>query len=662
MITKLFLLKSKYMFKKIFFWLITVFIISNSSFLITHAQECNYGEGFMQCGKGGCPSSQRCVFDSKLTNLDGSVTYKGICKDFTDIPCAVPANYNAAANLCTCGDNNPDDNVLYKCVSLALYQSLPSAGSCNSDGLNYQCENYGVMNPYSKPTDIYACLGYVYNPPTDCGTSLNTWNTYNYTKKGCFDKPSKSCSLPQSSPSENICVSQSTSGSWCSVGEVCAKTYRSFLGVSFNGSYCGPGTTNDINNGTGMSCCSEYTSFNNIKANYTCGKKIPISGFSGSYGYYDCCDSAYSCVGTNVNESGQPVGDPVTGKGSSMPDTGKCKKCVANYATDPSGKTCTDTTSGKGLDDCCNKDYQCMNVGGANKCVKAFTPQMCTSGSESYIKQGTMCAPKDLIGVPEYDLCDQKCPVKDDTGKKWYDVGGNRYCLSWTSTKTCMTGSGTCGCTTGKTCSDGACVDASTCVANEATCTTGASSPKCCGDPKYTCSTDPLGGTSPPLYRCMDTECAAIKAGTADCTARASCCPSGGMCDPTTKRCIDNRDCSKGDGTCCAVGLSCQAGSCSKEDDKCNYVPTEPSEAAKYTGPPITLEGLFSSIINILFPLAIGFGLFYTVYWGYQMMTSQGNPDRVKAAQEGLTSAVIGLVFVILASSILKLIINTLLG
>jgi len=42
-------------------------------------------------------------------------------------------------------------------------------------------------------------------------------------------------------------------------------------------------------------------------------------------------------------------------------------------------------------------------------------------------------------------------------------------------------------------------------------------------------------------------------------------------------------------------------------------------------------------------------------------MTSQGQPDRVKEASGRLTSAVVGLVFVVLSLVILRVIINTLL-
>jgi hypothetical protein len=43
---------------------------------------------------------------------------------------------------------------------------------------------------------------------------------------------------------------------------------------------------------------------------------------------------------------------------------------------------------------------------------------------------------------------------------------------------------------------------------------------------------------------------------------------------------------------------------------------------------------------------------------GYKMVSSQGNPDKLKEAKEMITNAIIGLVFILLSVSILGLVSN----
>jgi len=66
--------------------------------------------------------------------------------------------------------------------------------------------------------------------------------------------------------------------------------------------------------------------------------------------------------------------------------------------------------------------------------------------------------------------------------------------------------------------------------------------------------------------------------------------------------------------------------------------------------------GLVTSIVTILLSLAGGVALFLIIGAGYQLMTSQGNPEKVKAARESLTSAIVGLLFLIFSTAILQII------
>jgi hypothetical protein len=61
-------------------------------------------------------------------------------------------------------------------------------------------------------------------------------------------------------------------------------------------------------------------------------------------------------------------------------------------------------------------------------------------------------------------------------------------------------------------------------------------------------------------------------------------------------------------------------------------------------------------IYSVVLGLAGGIALILIIIAGYKFMTSQGNPESVKAATEGLTSAVVGLLFIIFAFVILQVI------
>lgn len=62
------------------------------------------------------------------------------------------------------------------------------------------------------------------------------------------------------------------------------------------------------------------------------------------------------------------------------------------------------------------------------------------------------------------------------------------------------------------------------------------------------------------------------------------------------------------------------------------------------------------SIFGILLSLAGGVALLLIIISGYRLMTSQGNPEKVQAAREQLTSAIVGLLFIIFSLAILTII------
>ena len=87
-----------------------------------------------------------------------------------------------------------------------------------------------------------------------------------------------------------------------------------------------------------------------------------------------------------------------------------------------------------------------------------------------------------------------------------------------------------------------------------------------------------------------------------------------------------------------------------KVDDKCVAVDTAIGEIS--TEPTIFVKSIYSIVLG----LSGGIALVLIIIAGYKFMASQGNPEAIKSATERLTSAVIGLLFIIFAFVILQII------
>lgn len=70
--------------------------------------------------------------------------------------------------------------------------------------------------------------------------------------------------------------------------------------------------------------------------------------------------------------------------------------------------------------------------------------------------------------------------------------------------------------------------------------------------------------------------------------------------------------------------------------------------------------GFVDSIANIAVPAAVLSLIVLVVYGGYMLISSQGNPDKLKEGKEVLTNAIVGFFIVLLSIVILLLISNTL--
>jgi phosphatidylglycerophosphatase A len=76
----------------------------------------------------------------------------------------------------------------------------------------------------------------------------------------------------------------------------------------------------------------------------------------------------------------------------------------------------------------------------------------------------------------------------------------------------------------------------------------------------------------------------------------------------------------------------------------------------------MSLPALIGAIYNLLFPVAIVYGVLEIIIAGYKIMTSEGEPRKLDDAKAHLTDSIVGILFVMLAVTILRIIIKTFLG
>lgn len=66
------------------------------------------------------------------------------------------------------------------------------------------------------------------------------------------------------------------------------------------------------------------------------------------------------------------------------------------------------------------------------------------------------------------------------------------------------------------------------------------------------------------------------------------------------------------------------------------------------------------AVIDVAVPLAVICVVVLVIYSGYLLMSSQGNPDKLREGKDILTNAIIGFLVILLSVAILLLISNTL--
>jgi hypothetical protein len=71
------------------------------------------------------------------------------------------------------------------------------------------------------------------------------------------------------------------------------------------------------------------------------------------------------------------------------------------------------------------------------------------------------------------------------------------------------------------------------------------------------------------------------------------------------------------------------------------------------------VNNLAGSVINIVFLIAGILAVLYLLWSGIQYITAGGNPDKVKAARQGIINAVIGIVVIMAAFFIIRIATST---
>lgn len=139
--------------------------------------------------------------------------------------------------------------------------------------------------------------------------------------------------------------------------------------------------------------------------------------------------------------------------------------------------------------------------------------------------------------------------------------------------------------------------------------------------------------------------------------------PSGSGCEPflfSVGYCPSNRPHYCSDNAtywwCCADQSSCE-----------QVAPAPPIPPAPWSGggpiktaigeiDPRNLQGFIQQLLGLALGVAGGIAFLLMLFGSFQIMTSSGNPEKMKAGSELITSALTGLLFIIFSVFILKLI------
>ena len=162
-----------------------------------------------------------------------------------------------------------------------------------------------------------------------------------------------------------------------------------------------------------------------------------------------------------------------------------------------------------------------------------------------------------------------------------------------------------------------------------------------------------------------------------DPTLNPGTCLGTDICDATKADatspkgyCVPQGTCGDLDGTCCTTGDACNNTAWTCLNGYCRADVSEDigelwsaGSFPVYRGPIISdIAGLLAPVFRILFYTGIFVGILGIIYSGYLLISSEGDPGRVKEGKDQFTAAILGTLFVLLSVFILRVIINSILG
>lgn len=479
------------------------------------------------------------------------------------------------------------------------------------------------------------------------------------------------------SKSTFACSPESGCGAYngCSNGQACIlNNINNTLicsDVDATGNICsGQGDTCDYNKGPEV--CGGQAA-NGCAATQICTRDL-------ASGTHHCVEAPDQCCIPKVANAGCPS-MPCCDSSAVCKGDGTCGTCVGENQACNSGNDC-----------CSNQGLSCLDAyGTGNVCVKTLSGSGCLD-SPCRPGSGNTGAPKCKAGL---------------------ECRGSGF--SWTCQPTtigkCEGEGDTCGCTGGKICRSGTCGEA--CIQPYQPCT----QQNCCADGTATYKCDSQGGSTIciPASNCASSggDCSVSKCcqnsseacdgstcvscKTGFCTHDTDvCCEINGspaVCNEVTKTCVSTTGCAtQGDScankSCCGsqnlvcnsskvcvpgsvggqctgsgCGVECPAGErCSNQTCVSDPICDATIFTVPYNGPIINVAQFLSSVFKVMYPLAIVLGIAFIIKAGYSLMTSEGDPMKVKAGQEELTAAIIGTLFILLSVVILRVIMVSIIG
>lgn len=200
------------------------------------------------------------------------------------------------------------------------------------------------------------------------------------------------------------------------------------------------------------------------------------------------------------------------------------------------------------------------------------------------------------------------------------------------------------------------CVDNGTCDGNTVpgTCTN-STTQQCChrtstcsldGDPcQYAgdCCNSGLGAS------CVNGRCLICAHSGETCGGSKGCCQSSGSCTAGVCKTVLYNDPNNQYSNAAPPPLPCDASYVDATTGNCKKVATGLGFSIK-----TDVGSFITSLLGVILSISGGIAVLLIIISGYRLMISQGNPEKIQAAREQLTAAIVGLLFIIFSLVIIQ--------